>query len=56
VSKPGRITAPGFVLPPQKEALRHAQIMTFPGQMTGGERMAGAGHFWGFNLWLKNRL
>jgi RNA polymerase sigma factor (sigma-70 family) len=47
VSKPGRITAPGFVLPAQKEALRHCTNNDVSGQMTLGERIAGAGHLGG---------
>jgi hypothetical protein len=56
VSKPDRITVPGFVLPAQKEALRHCTNNDVSGQMTPGERMAGAGYFGGLNLRLKNRL
>jgi hypothetical protein len=54
VSKPGRIT--GFLLSAQKEALWHCTNDDVSGQMTPGERMAGARYFGGFNLRLKNRL
>ncbi len=56
VSKPGRIPVPGFVLSAQKAVVHSRTNNDVSGQMTPGERMAGAGHFGGFNLRLKNCL
>ena len=64
VSRPGRISAPGFVLPAQKLCASgaeggvtalHKSNNDVSGQMIPGERMVARRVFWAFNLRLKNR-